>query len=110
VEIISSGYTYARLASVSLRIDPAPYSGVGVDGAAVDIKVVLRKHLGTLVDGSARSVKDTAQHVLRYTKLQAVAGEFYFRLSPSDALAFVGGDVCTFLTSIPEVPSKTWSD
>jgi hypothetical protein len=28
-------------------------SGVGVDGLAVDIQVILRQHLGTLIDSSS---------------------------------------------------------
>lgn len=88
----------------------SPYSRVGVDRTAVDIQVVLGQHLGAFVDSSARTIEDTTQHVLRHTELQAVAREFDFCLSWSDAPAFVRGDVCTFLTSMPEVPSKTCGD
>lgn len=57
------------------------YTGEGVNGTAVDVEVVLGKDLGALVDSSSGTVKDTAQHVLRHTKLQALAGELDFGLA-----------------------------
>ena len=54
VEIISSGYTYVDLAHVAyVEVDYPSYSRVGVDGTTVDVEVVLCKHLGTLINGSA---------------------------------------------------------
>ena len=50
-------------------------AGVWIDGAAVDIKIVLGQHFGTLVNGSTRSIECTAQHVVRDTKLQAGSRE-----------------------------------
>jgi hypothetical protein len=62
------------------------YSGVRVDRATVDVKVVFGKDLGALVDGLSRTVEDAAQHVLGNTELQAVAGELDFGLYMSDVL------------------------
>lgn len=56
------------------------YSGVGVDRAAVDVKIILSEDLGSLVDGFSRTIEDTAQHVLGHTKLQAVSSELDFGL------------------------------
>lgn len=60
-----------------MQIIQKSYSRVGVDRTAVDVKVFFRKHLGALVDGTTRTVKDTAQHVFGHTKLQALSGELY---------------------------------
>jgi hypothetical protein len=95
VEIISSGYTLIRQSRSHQMLLQAPYSRVRVDRATVDVEVILSKHLGALVDGLSRSIEDTAQHILRDTKLQAVPSELDFGL------------LCTFLTSMPDVPSKT---
>jgi hypothetical protein len=59
------------------------YSRVWVDGTAVDVEVVLRKHLGALVDGLSGAVENATQHVLGDTELQAVAGELDFGLHVS---------------------------
>lgn len=83
------------------------YSRVRVDGATVDVEVVLSKHLGTLVDGLSRSIEDTTQHVLGDTQLQAVSCELNFGLLLSDMSSSNLAFVCTFLTSMPDVPSKT---
>lgn len=56
------------------------YSRVRVNRLTVDIQVILRQHLGTLVNRPTRTVKDTSQHVLGHTQLQAVAGELDFGL------------------------------
>ena len=56
------------------------YTGVGVDRTAVDVEVLLRQHLGALVDGATRTVEDTAQHVLGDTELQTVPRELDFGL------------------------------
>lgn len=91
-------------------------SGIWVNGGSVDVKVFLGKHLGALVNRTAGTVKDTAQHVLGDTKLQAVAGELDPCLSNAlerDLCCTTAADrVClaikrTFFTSIPVVPSKT---
>ena len=51
-------------------------AGVGVDGRAVDVEVVLREHFGAFVDGAAGAVEDAAQHVFADAELEVVAGEF----------------------------------
>jgi len=51
------------------------YSGVRVDGASVDVEVLLGKHLGSLVDSASGTIEDTTQHVLGHTELQALSGE-----------------------------------
>lgn len=56
------------------------YSRVRVDRLTIDIQVILRQHLRTLVNRTTRTVKDTSQHVLGHTQLQAVAGELDFGL------------------------------
>ena len=56
------------------------YPRVWVDGLTVDIQIILRQHLGALINRTTRSVKDTTQHVLRHSQLQAVPGEFDFGL------------------------------
>ena len=58
---------------------------VRVDRRAVDVQVVLRKHLGSLVDSSSAAVEDAAQHVLADAQLQAVARELDFGLLHVDA-------------------------
>jgi hypothetical protein len=78
------GVDLITLDSTSSMCQKVSYTRVGVDGATVDVKVVLSEHLGTLVDGLSRSIEDTAQHVLGDTKLQAVAGELDFGLLLSD--------------------------
>jgi len=83
------------------------YARVRVDGTSVDVKVVFSEHLRALVDGLSRTIEDTTQHVLGHTKLQAVPGKLYFCLRLSDAMLIDGSGISTFLTSIPEVPSKT---
>ena len=57
------------------------YSGVRVDRTAIDIQELLGQHLGALVNGSSRSIKDTAEHVLRDAKLQTLSGELDFCLA-----------------------------
>jgi hypothetical protein len=52
------------------------YTRERVDRTAVDVKVILRKHLGALVDRSSGTIEDTTKHILRDTKLQALACEF----------------------------------
>lgn len=83
------------------------YSRVWVDRATVDVEVVLSKHLGAFVNGLSRSIKDTTQHVLGNTKLQAVSCELDFGLRLSDISSVNRAFACTFLTSMPDVPSKT---
>jgi uncharacterized protein YbaR (Trm112 family) len=56
------------------------YSRVRVDRTAIDVQVILRKHLRSFIDSSSRSIKDTSKHVLRHTELQTLACEFDFRL------------------------------
>jgi hypothetical protein len=51
VEIISSGYTWAGSVAKLQRLLLCTYTRVRVDGATVDVEVVLGQHLGTLVDG-----------------------------------------------------------
>jgi hypothetical protein len=76
VEIISSGYSWdCQLEGNTTSARWEPYTGVGVDGRTVDVEVVLGQHLGTLIDGASRSIKDTAKHILGNTELQALAGE-----------------------------------
>lgn len=108
VEIISSGYTCHRLACAASICRGSSYPRVRIDGTAVDIKIVLCEHLRTLVDSSTGTVEDSAQHVLGHAQLQAVASELDFGLRWSTLCPLVGGDVCTFFTSIPEVPSNTY--
>jgi hypothetical protein len=57
-----------------------PYPRVGVDGLAIDIQILLRKHLGSLINWTSRTIEDTTQHVLGHTELQAVTGELDFGL------------------------------
>lgn len=75
VEIISSGYSCCMSACASRAAPFVTYTRVWVDGATVDVEVVLGKNLGALVDGAAGTVKDAAKHVLGDTELQALAGE-----------------------------------
>jgi hypothetical protein len=44
------------------------YPRVGVDRLAVDIQIILRQHLGTLVNRATRTIENTTQHVLRDTQ------------------------------------------
>ena len=56
------------------------YSRIRIDGTSINVQIVFCQHFGTFVDGTARSVKNTAQHVFGNANLQVVAGEFDFRL------------------------------
>jgi hypothetical protein len=78
------GVDLETLGSANSCCEEVSYTRVRVDGATVDVEVVLSEHLGTLVDGLSRSIEDTAQHVLGDTKLQAVASELDFGLLLSD--------------------------
>ena len=89
---------------------PCTYTRVGVDGAAVDVKVVLSQYFGTLVDSSSGPVEYSTKHVFRDTNLEVVACEFDFGLARvSDNLPMSQHIAHTFFTSIPDVPSKTYS-
>lgn len=57
------------------------YSGVWIDGTAIDIEVVFSQHFWTFVNCSARPIEYTAQHVLGDTNFQIVACKFYLGLS-----------------------------
>jgi hypothetical protein len=85
-------------------------SCVGVDRLTVDVEVVLSQNLGALVDSTTGAVEDTTKHVLRHTELERVATELDFGLLHISTTAWIL-NCClirrTFLTSIPEVPSKT---
>lgn len=110
VEIISSGYSYACQHLIHRSSSSgATYSGEGVDGVSVDVEVVLSQDLGALVDGTARSIENTAKHVLGHTDLQTLASELDFGLysSASQILHSHENFRHTFFTSIPDVPSKT---
>jgi hypothetical protein len=82
--------------------------GIRIDWTAVDIEVVFGEDLGAFINRSTRSIEDSPQHILRNTDLQAMAGELDSRLNTCQPL--LGCIVLsshTFLTSIPDVPSKT---
>lgn len=51
----------------------------------IDVQVIFRKHLWTLVNRGARTVKNASQHVLRDRKLHARPSEFYMRGLDIDA-------------------------
>ena len=55
-------------------------AGVGVDGRAVDVEVVLRQHLGSFVNGAAGAVEDAAQHVFAHAELEVVPRKLDFGL------------------------------
>ena len=77
---------------------------------AVDVEVVLGQNLGALVDGATGTVEDSTQHVLGHTELERVAAELDFGLLDISTTACILDRWLirrTFLTSIPEVPSKT---
>ena len=57
------------------------YPGVGVDGTAVDVEVVLGQDLGALVDGTSRTIENSTQHVLGNGNLQVLSCELHGRLS-----------------------------
>lgn len=79
----------------------------------VDVEVVLGQNLRALVDGTTGTVEDTTKHVLGHTELERVAAELDFGLLHISTAACIL-NCClirrTFLTSIPEVPSKTCCD
>ena len=53
VAIISSGYTWLPVSwAIEFAVSQA-YPRIGIDGTAIDIEVVLRKHLRPLINGSA---------------------------------------------------------
>lgn len=56
------------LASRSPQFPEPAYSRVRVDGLAIDIQIVFRQHLGTLVNRATRTIENTTQHVLRHTQ------------------------------------------
>lgn len=90
------------------------HSREGVNGTAVDIKVLFWQHLGTLVDGSSRSIKDTAKHVLRDTELKVLTGKLDTGLDVALPVSHKPSSdwrlgSLAFFTSIPGVPSKTWT-
>lgn len=76
----------------------------------VDVEVILGQNLRALVDSTTGTVKYTTKHVLGHTELERVAAELDFGLLGISTTARIRGYVLirrTFLTSIPEVPSKT---
>lgn len=61
------------------------YTRVGVDGTAVDIKIVFCQNLRSLVDGSTGTIEDTAQHIFRDAKLEVVSRELHLGFLHVDA-------------------------
>ena len=53
-------------------------SGCRVHRQAVDIPSFVRKNLRAAVDWTSQTVKDTAQHILRYTQLHGSSQKTYF--------------------------------
>lgn len=101
------GVHLSWLARTDIPCPLLTYTRVWVDRATVDVEVVLSKNLGALVDGLPRTIENTAQHVFGDTKLQAVSCEFDFGLCLSDMAYGNRPRRRTFLTSMPDVPSKT---
>lgn len=64
-----------------LRVD----AGVGVDCGAVDVEVIFGKDTGAVVDGDARAVEDSAEHVFGDRDAEIVASELNGRLLHIDA-------------------------
>ena len=75
------------------------YSRVWVDRTAVDVKVLLWQHLGTLVDSSSRTIENSTKHVFGNTKLQALAGKLDFGLYLSQPKQFAVDDIITLPSS-----------
>ena len=77
VQSVNSGYTGL---DKLLRIT----SGCRIHRQAVDISSLFRKDLRTVINGTAQSVKDTAQHIAGYTKLHASSQKTYFTVGKVD--------------------------
>lgn len=87
------------------------YSRIRIDSTAVNIDIIFGEHLWPFVDYFARPIEYTSQHVLCYTKFHALTREpnlglHWYKISMAQTWleAFLG----TLLTSIPDVPSKTY--
>ena len=59
-------------------------SGRRIHGKSIDISSLFRKDLRTVINGTAQSVKDTAQHIAGYTKLHASSQKTYFTVGKVD--------------------------
>ena len=77
VQSVNSGYTGL---DKLLRIT----SGCRIHRQAIDISSLFRKDLRTVINGTAQSVKDTAQHIAGYTKLHASSQKTYFTVGKVD--------------------------
>jgi hypothetical protein len=86
------------------------YSRVRIYRTTVYVEIVLGEDFRAFINCSSRSVKDSAQHVLRHAKCQVVSCELDCCLH---ALSIQESEIqdepsSTFLTSIPVVPSNTF--
>lgn len=56
------------------------YSRIRVDWTSIDVKIIFRENFGSFIDGPARSIEDTPQHIFRNAYFQVVACELDFGL------------------------------
>ena len=56
-------------------------SGCRIHRKSVDVTSLIRQDLRASVDRATQSVKDTSQHIFRYTKLHASSEETYFTVT-----------------------------
>ena len=88
--------------------DKTTHSRVWVNGTAVDVQVIFSQHLRSFVNSPSGSIKYAAKHVLRDTQLQTLPRKLdsgLYGVSYKPRIYRVVQQ--TFLTSIPDVPSKT---